>query len=104
MILNNRQRVLSKELASVFEVSQRTIQRELDTINMTEILRVDFKGQDDGYEILDIYKINSSFMKYKDESIVVTLLNRRLKDLKLLRGRLCFFICKYNGRIFKREI
>ncbi|AIY84551.1 deoR-like helix-turn-helix domain protein [Clostridium baratii str. Sullivan] len=74
MFLNNRKRVTAKELAAKYEVSIKTIQRDIDTIDKAGIPIVSYKGQDGGYEILNTYKINNSAMKKEDIYLITKLL------------------------------
>lgn len=74
MILSNRNRVSAKELAENFEVSAKTIQRDIDAINMAGIPIVAYKGYDGGYEIMENYKINKSVINEKEHSMVFNLL------------------------------
>ncbi len=74
MILSNRKRVSAKELAEKFEVSVKTIQRDIDAINMAGIPIVAYKGYDGGYEIMENYKINKSVVNEKEHSMVFNLL------------------------------
>lgn len=74
MFLNNRNRVTAKELAERYEVSIKTIQRDIESIDMAGVPIVSYKGQDGGYEILDNYKINSSAMNKEDVYLITKLL------------------------------
>ena len=55
-ILNNKNRVTAKELAEKFEVSIKTIQRDIQAIELAGIPIVSYKGFDGGYEIMEGYK------------------------------------------------
>ncbi|PAB59129.1 helix-turn-helix transcriptional regulator [Anaeromicrobium sediminis] len=57
----NKDKVTAKELADYFQVSVRTIQRDMEEINMTGIPIVSYKGPKGGYGILDNYKIHKNF-------------------------------------------
>lgn len=56
-LLNNK-KISAKVLANKFEVSLRTIQRDIDTLNKAGIPVVSFFGMDGGYEILDSFKMD----------------------------------------------
>ena len=58
MILNNKERVTAKELSERFEVSIKTIQRDIETIEMAGIPIVSYKGHEGGYEIIEGYMAN----------------------------------------------
>lgn len=70
MILNNNKRVTSKELSEKFQVSVKTIQRDIETIEQAGIPIVSYKGYNGGYGIIDEYKINKSSIT-KDEAILL---------------------------------
>lgn len=55
--LLNRNVVTAKELAERFEVSERTIQRDIESINMAGIPVMSTKGVGGGYQILDTFKL-----------------------------------------------
>ncbi|MGL4109222.1 helix-turn-helix transcriptional regulator [Clostridium sp. LP20] len=74
MTLNNKGRVNAKELANRYEVSIKTIQRDIEAIDRAGIPIVSFKGQDGGYEIMDNYKINNTVMNKGDIYLIATLL------------------------------
>ncbi|KYH30943.1 HTH domain protein [Clostridium tepidiprofundi DSM 19306] len=56
--LLNRDLVTCKELSEKFEVSERTIQRDIDYINMAGIPIVSIRGINGGYKILDSYRVS----------------------------------------------
>lgn len=74
MMLINKRRITSRELAEFFEVSVRTIQRDIDTINMAGIPIVAYKGYEGGYEILEGYKIDNNFVTEKEYNLLLKLL------------------------------
>lgn len=74
MMLINKKRVTAKELAEFFEVSVRTIQRDIDAINIAGIPVVSYKGYEGGYEILDGYKIDNNFVTEKEYDLLIKLL------------------------------
>lgn len=74
MYLNNRGRVTAKELADKYEVSIKTIQRDIESIDRSGVPIISYKGQDGGYEIIDKYKISSSAMKKEDVYLITKLL------------------------------
>ena len=58
MILLEKERVGAQELAEMFEVSPRTIYRDIDAINLAGIPVRSISGVGGGFEILQIYKID----------------------------------------------
>ncbi len=49
MLLLNRKQINAKELAEYFEVSQRTIYRDIDAINQAGIPIVSYMGAEGGF-------------------------------------------------------
>ena len=58
MILLDKKRIGAQELADMFEVSPRTIYRDIDTINMAGIPVLSTSGVGGGFEIMQKYKID----------------------------------------------
>ena len=58
MILLDKKRVSARELADMFEVSPRTIYRDMDSINMAGIPVYSVSGVGGGFEIMQKYKID----------------------------------------------
>ena len=76
MMLLNRKQINAKELAEYFEVSQRTIYRDIDAINQAGIPIVSYMGADGGFGILENYKINKNFLDdYEINSLITALKN-----------------------------
>jgi len=68
--LMNRDIVTAKELAKRFEVTQRTIQRDVDTINLAGIPIVSLRGINGGYKILDKFKFSKQAVSEADLSSI----------------------------------
>ena len=74
MLLLNRKRVGAKELADRFEVSLRTIYRDLESINQAGIPIVSFAGSAGGYEIMDNYRVDRQMLSLEElQAIIVAL-------------------------------
>lgn len=58
LILLDKKRIGAKELADMFEVSPRTIYRDIDAINMAGIPVFSTSGVGGGFEIMEKYKID----------------------------------------------
>ncbi len=87
IMLLNRKRVTAKELAAHFEVSIRTIQRDVESINMAGIPIASYKGQYGGYELLENYRIDKHFLSNSEHNLLLTALEGiskayESKDLK----------------------
>jgi predicted DNA-binding transcriptional regulator YafY len=66
LTLLQQDRISSKKLADTYEVSQRTIFRDLETINAAGVPIVTFTGVNGGAEILKEFKIEKGFFNEKD--------------------------------------
>jgi predicted DNA-binding transcriptional regulator YafY len=74
MLLLNRRRVGAKELSDRFEVSLRTIYRDLESINQSGIPIVSYTGSDGGYEIMDQYRLDRQLLSLEElQSIILAL-------------------------------
>lgn len=74
MHLLNRDKVCARTLAEKFEVSQRTIQRDIESLNLAGIPVSSTSGTNGGYEIIDSFKINKSITSTEDYLLIVTAL------------------------------
>ncbi|MFS0725225.1 helix-turn-helix transcriptional regulator [Paenibacillus sp. 1P07SE] len=74
MLLLSRRRVNAQTMADKFEVSLRTIYRDLETINEAGIPIVAFTGTDGGYEIMEQFRIERQIVTFEDlQSILIAL-------------------------------
>ena len=71
MILLDKKRIGAQELADMFEVSLRTIYRDIDTINMAGIPVYGVSGVGGGFEIMQNYKIDSKVFSTADLSTIL---------------------------------
>jgi predicted DNA-binding transcriptional regulator YafY len=74
MTLLNQTRVNATELAERFEVSLRTIYRDMDSINQAGIPIVSFPGSDGGYEIVSGYRLDKQILSLEDFSSICSAL------------------------------
>ena len=72
MILLEKERIGAQELAEMFEVSPRTIYRDIDTINMAGIPVCSAPGVGGGFEIMQKYKIDKKVFSTTDLSAILT--------------------------------
>lgn len=66
MYLLNRETVSASALAERFEVSKRTIQRDIEALNQAGIPIVSTYGSDGGYEIMDGFKLTKQIASMDD--------------------------------------
>jgi len=71
MILVDKKRIGAQELADMFEVSKRTIYRDIDTINMAGIPVRSTSGVGGGFEIMQNYKIDKNVFSTADLSAIL---------------------------------
>lgn len=72
MILLDKERMGAQELADMFEVSPRTIYRDIDAINMAGIPVRGTTGAGGGFEILQQYKIDKKVFSIADIVAILT--------------------------------
>lgn len=74
MLLLNRRRISARELADRFEVSLRTVYRDIETICAAGIPVVSHPGQTGGYEIMERYRLERQYLSLEElESMVIAL-------------------------------
>ena len=71
MILLDKKRIGAQELADIFEVSPRTIYRDIDAINMAGIPVRSTPGVGGGFEIMPDYKLDNKVFSTADLSAIL---------------------------------
>ena len=71
MLLLEQERVGAQVLAELFEVSPRTIYRDIDTINMAGIPIRSISGVGGGFEIMQRYKLDKSVFSASELSAIL---------------------------------
>ncbi len=71
MILLDKERISAQELATTFEVSTRTIYRDIEAINVAGIPVRSIPGVGGGFEIMPNYKIDKKFFSNNDLSVIL---------------------------------
>lgn len=74
MIIVNKEKITAKELSEHFQVSVRTIQRDIDTLSMSGIPIYAEIGKNGGYQLLDNYKLDINFLNTKEAKVIKSLL------------------------------
>lgn len=72
MILIEKKRISAKELADTFEVSTRTIYRDIESIIMTGIPVYSIPGVGGGFEIMEDYKFDKNTFSEKEISTLLS--------------------------------
>lgn len=71
-ILINRKNITAKELAEQFEVSKRTIYRDIDTLTMSGIPIYTTKGKGGGIHILPEFILNKSLLSSSEQNEILS--------------------------------
>ena len=71
MILLDKKRIGAQELADMFEVSPRTIYRDIDAISMAGIPVCSISGVGGGFEIMREYKLDKRVFSTADLSAIL---------------------------------
>lgn len=74
-IMLNRELVTAKYLAEKHEVSIKTIQRDIESLNMAGMPVYSKKGIHGGYGILDTYKLDSKLLSCQDIALLKAMLD-----------------------------
>jgi predicted DNA-binding transcriptional regulator YafY len=74
MLLLNKRKASAKELGEYFDVSERTIQRDIDSISAAGIPVYGSRGKEGGYSILDTYKVDKYFLTDSETDLLLNLL------------------------------
>ena len=72
--LLNREIVNANALAEKFEVSTRTIQRDIETLNLAGIPITSMQGTNGGYGIIDSFKLDKQIASIEDYKFIITAL------------------------------
>ncbi len=86
VILLNRRKITARELSDRFEVSLRTIYRDIEAINLSGIPVISNQGMDGGYEIPENYKLGHQYLSLSDLRAILTALkgiNAALEDKEI---------------------
>ncbi len=76
LYLINHRKVTARELAERFEVSQRTIQRDMEALSVAGIPVYADRGNEGGYRILDTYTVDRHYFAPRELSALASLVGR----------------------------
>lgn len=74
VLLLRKERIQAKELAEIFEVSVRTILRDVEAINLAGIPIVTYQGTNGGIGIAEGYRLDKSVLTEDDMSTIISTL------------------------------
>jgi len=121
LLLLEKERIGAQELADMFEVSPRTIYRDIDSINMAGIPVRATSGVGGGFEIMQQYKIDKKVFSAADLSVILMGLSslsnmmrgdelvsalakvksfipvERAKEIELLTGQITIDLSPWSG-------
>ena len=73
-LLLNRDKITAPELAVKYQVSERTIYRDIKTINEAGIPVISYTGQEGGFSIIEDYRIDKQVLTFKEMIAIVNAL------------------------------
>lgn len=74
VLLHRRERVQAKEMAEMFNVSVRTILRDVETLNLAGIPITTYQGANGGIGIIEGYRLNTNVLSRDEMSSIITTL------------------------------
>ncbi|MGL1893645.1 MAG: YafY family transcriptional regulator [Spirochaetaceae bacterium] len=86
VMLLNRNRISAKEIAEKFEISVRTVYRDIEAINMAGIPVLSFPGNNGGFGIIENYKLDNQVLTLNNLCSILSALkgiNSTLEDVEL---------------------
>lgn len=86
VLLLNRDRISARTLAEKFDVSVRTIYRDIESINLAGIPIVSYQGSSGGIGIMDNYRLNRQVLTLDEMKSIITALkgiNTTLGDVEI---------------------
>lgn len=76
LYLINRKKATARELADHFEVSVRTIQRDMESLSLSGIPIYADRGKEGGYSIVDTYTVNRHYFAPRELAALTSLVGR----------------------------
>ena len=98
-ILIQKKKVTAKELANRFEVSTRTIYRDIETLSRANIPIYATKGKEGGIEILDDYVLNKMLLTEEEQNQILF----ALQGIKKVAGQNEKDILEKLSRLFNKK-
>ena len=71
VLLLNQKKMSARDLADYFEVSERTIYRDIEAINRAGIPVVSYQGREGGFGIIDTYKMDRNILTRDEFSMLI---------------------------------
>ncbi len=99
-ILMQKRKTTAKELADRFEVSTRTIYRDIETLSTANIPIYASKGKDGGIGLLDEYVLNKTILSEEEQNQILF----ALQGMKKIKGQDEKYILKKLSILFNKKI
>lgn len=99
-ILLQKKKVTAKELAEKFEVSTRTIYRDIETLSSANIPIYMSKGKDGGIGILEEYVLNKSILSEEEQNQILF----ALQSLEKMNGQTEKDVLEKMSTIFNKKV
>ncbi len=74
ILLLNRRKVTAKELAEQFDITVRTVYRDIETLNASGIPVISYQGYEGGFCIADNFKMSRQLLTFDDITSLLSLL------------------------------
>jgi len=71
IMLLNRKKISARELAEHFEVSSRTIYRDMEALNMAGLPIISYQGNEGGFAIMENFKLDRQFFTPEEFSMLM---------------------------------
>lgn len=97
-ILMQKKKITAKELAERFEVSTRTIYRDIETLSRANIPIYSSKGKDGGIELLEEYVLNKAVLSEEEQNQILF----ALQGMKKVAGEEKYILEKLSTIFNKR--
>ncbi len=81
ILLLNRRKVTAKELAEQFDITVRTVYRDMETLNASGIPVISYQGYEGGFCIADNFKMSRQLLTFDDITSLLSLLKGVNKTL-----------------------
>ena len=99
-ILMQKRKVTAKELADKFEVSTRTIYRDIEILSRANIPVYATKGKDGGIELLEEYVLNKTILSEEEQNQILF----ALQGMRKVNGQKERDVLEKLSRLFNKKI
>jgi predicted DNA-binding transcriptional regulator YafY len=102
VVLLRKERVQAKELAEMFDVSVRTILRDIDTINLSGIPIVTYQGVNGGIGIAEGYRLDRNIITENEMASIIRSLKGLTRGIPDSKNEI--LIEKFNSILSKHQL